>query len=486
MRSLRLAKHAIAAPELRSAPPHAAIQPSKRLLAHSGAAPDVAARASNLNTASACPATASRIAPPKGRLPSPAHGHRAATDPPASADRRRSSAAIREALLQLSDRVPPSDVAQDESDETHASWLDRDRDGDGSSGGDTDGGPTGSGSDDETLKDIDVDLFRAPAPAEAMRAALGAGADVDGERVVLRVPELVRAEVLARPSKQVKSPYLADVSVCGGGEDGGGGEPVMAHTAALGACYVGAQVLMTPRARSSGGVSKYVVNQLVETISGCEVGVGVNPMMAEDAVACAAERGWIRGVPEGSRVERQVMVNHSRLDLACETPGGTVYVEVKNVTLADHADCSTRVRAQLERDGAFADLDPWSKAGIFPGNADPLRSRRVTRTPVSSRALRHVQELAELVQEACGGGGVRAMLVLVAQRPDVDRIALSRLDPTFRRAVRAAADAGVEVRGYRMRWVGTVAIWEGELPVLLGCDADDDATEGLRDNASAI
>merc|ERR1712241_766172 len=87
--------------------------------------------------------------------------------------------------------------------------------------------------------------------------------------IIMRLPNIVRATVINRPSKVVRSPYMADIVV-----EGVPGE-VLCHSPALGCAGLivpGSQVLVTPKTGNTK--SKYSLD-LVD-IGLCIV--GVNPM----------------------------------------------------------------------------------------------------------------------------------------------------------------------------------------------------------------
>jgi sugar fermentation stimulation protein A len=102
---------------------------------------------------------------------------------------------------------------------------------------------------------------------------------------------------------------------------------------------------------------------------------------------------------------REVNVPHGRIDfLLADGQGNSLYVEVKSVTLVE--------------DGV----------GLFPDAP-------------TDRGTKHVEYLTEL-----GPGGA---VVFVVQRPDCREVRPNeRTDPTFARALGAAADAGVGLYAY--------------------------------------
>jgi DNA-binding protein, stimulates sugar fermentation len=113
-------------------------------------------------------------------------------------------------------------------------------------------------------------------------------------------------------------------------------------------------------------------------------------------------------MPGRLKVEREVTVGHSRLDLRLTDPEGRVaMVEVKNCTLAEN------------------------KVAYFPDAA-------------TARGEKHLRELAGLVHE-----GLRAAVFILVQRNDADCFSpADHLDPLWSARLREVAAEGVEVWVY--------------------------------------
>ena len=158
--------------------------------------------------------------------------------------------------------------------------------------------------------------------------------------------------------------------------------------------------------------------ELVETSGG--VLVGIHTGRTNGLVAEALATGVVRELGGYDDIQREVRVGDagSRLDFRLDGgPGPPCYLEVKNVTAAVN-------------DGV----------ALFPD-------------AVSTRASRHVQDLAALV-----GAGYRAALCFCVQREDVHEVRpADAIDPAYGKALRRAAAAGVEVMAYRCR-VGPDAV----------------------------
>ena len=196
----------------------------------------------------------------------------------------------------------------------------------------------------------------------------------------------------------------------------------------MGCCTPGATVWLLP---ASNPARKYPLGwELVEVEPA--VLVGINTGRSNALVAEALERGMIPELAAYGSVRREVKVpgTRSRIDFLLsghpQDPG--CYLEVKNVTAA------------VSGDNAF-----------FPD-------------AVSTRAARHVEELAALVSS-----GHRSALCFCVQRADVNRVLpADGIDPAYGKALRRAVSAGVEVYALRAR-VGTAGVrLEERIPVELG------------------
>jgi len=156
--------------------------------------------------------------------------------------------------------------------------------------------------------------------------------------------------------------------------------------------------------------------------------VGIHTGRANHLVREALEAGLIPELAgyQGVRPEARLSLR-SRTDLLLDFSGRPCFVEVKNLT------------------AAAADGE-----GFFPD-------------AVSERAHKHLEELADVVQQ-----GARAAVVFCVQREDVARVRpADHIDPVFGRALRNAAKAGVELYALGARLTPDSIILERRLPVLL-------------------
>ena len=247
---------------------------------------------------------------------------------------------------------------------------------------------------------------------------------------------LERVIIHARPSAHNKSPYLIDVALADG-------SIAVCHNPALGCnglVAAGVAAWVMPAAPDSKGVSKYVLYH-IETSAG--VCVCVHPIVANEIAAAIIDR-----LLHFQDLRREVTYKDCRFDFAGRAGGADAFLEVKNASIADTYNCMPAERAATE---------PGPLSAIFPyGN-------KQKRGLVSPRALKHADGLRRATCK-----GYKAYIMYLTQRTDVEQFKISALDQEYLQAVQRAADAGVVLQAYSIRWIGRRAYLCKALHVDLG------------------
>ena len=272
--------------------------------------------------------------------------------------------------------------------------------------------------------------------------------------MLMKLDNLVEGTIIKRPSKLIKTPYVADIL------HSETNESVLGHTASLGCCGLAdanASVLMAPCPVPKGKHKKedgklkcshtvYLAVQKDEKHKN-EVIVGIFPKLAENLVECALKNNCLQKLKniKSYRREKKVFIEghvDSRFDFAgIDEDGKEFYMEVKNVPLADYEDMCAKDRKKAD----FSDREFDSKVAYFPDGY-----RKKTTDPVSPRALKHVNELSYLKQQS--PNTTRCIMCYVMQRTDVNRFQVSIIDPEYRKAVKEAIENGVEVITLVIEW----------------------------------
>jgi len=267
-----------------------------------------------------------------------------------------------------------------------------------------------------------------------------------------KLNDLTLVKIVSRPSKVCKTPYVADIQL----EDG---TIVQAHCASLGCCglcekdcYVYASPMKSNCVQSKSKVCSYkiylanfceekvIANQ---HISNKQL-IGIDPKLAETLVENALTQNYLKTLRHIKTYKREVCLLNSRFDFAGIDEDGNYFVlEVKNVPLADYADVSSTYRNKMIKHGDFLNIPINKKISYFP---DGYRKKKGA--VVSERALKHINELAEITHSKI----FRPIICFVVQRTDVSSFQASLLDPIYKSAFNDAVAKGVEVIVLVISW----------------------------------
>jgi DNA-binding sugar fermentation-stimulating protein len=282
---------------------------------------------------------------------------------------------------------------------------------------------------------------------------------------LLQINGLVEGNIIKRPSKIIKTPYVADVLLMD--------ESILAHTASLGCCGladVGSTILMAPipepsKKKSKGAESDkikcaYRIYLSVFKERNAEIIVGIHPKLAEDLTESALKLNCLSKLQNIKCHKRETTIYvegkvDSRFDFSGIDANGIPFImEVKNVPLADYDDITAKERKHK----CYDTCEQNSKVAYFPDGY-----RKKSADPVSPRALKHIRELMLIKKES----KTRCIMCYVIQRTDVNRFQPSIIDPEYRQAVKEAIEAGVEIITMVVEWTkeGNAYFIRDDLPI---------------------
>ena len=280
--------------------------------------------------------------------------------------------------------------------------------------------------------------------------------------LLLKIDSLSEGTVVKRPSKFIKSPYVADIL------KSDSLKTILGHTASLGCCGladVGATVLMAPvplkKKKDDDKLHcEYRVYLSVLLERGKETIVGIHPKLAENLTESALKTNLLSKLQNIKKYRREAAIYvegkvDSRFDFAGIDCNDIPFImEVKNVPLADYEDITAKDRKGKCYDNCAID----SKVAYFPDGY-----RKKSSEPVSPRALKHIRELTLIKRES----KTRCIMCYVIQRTDINRFQPSIIDPEYREAVKNAIDAGVEIITLVVRWTkeGEAYFVRDDLPI---------------------
>ena len=275
--------------------------------------------------------------------------------------------------------------------------------------------------------------------------------------ILYTIPNIIKGTVLNRPSKKIKSPYVADVLL-------ENNEEIIAHSPSLGCCGLAdkeALVIMEPitTEKCTHRVILSIYRELKNNVQESVV-IGIYPKFAELLVENALKANLFSKIQNIISYKRETKifiegVVDSRFDFSgVDSDNKEFVIEVKNVPLADYEDIPSKNRKNKD----YSTIDFNSKVAYFP---DGYRKKKGD--PISPRALKHIRELTILKKEY----NKRCILCFVIQRDDVERFQPSTNDPEYRQAVLDGISSGVEVMTIVIKWTieGNAIFIRDDLPI---------------------
>lgn len=232
--------------------------------------------------------------------------------------------------------------------------------------------------------------------------------------IILKKPifelKLYEGIIINRPSKKIKSPYLADVLI--------NNENILCHTPSLGCCGListDKKVLMTKK-KSINTKSKYSIDFVFDNNNI----VGVNPLYANKIIEICLKNNYINELLNLKNLKKEYTIDQSRLDFYGEKNNNKYYIEVKNVPLARQTNSKNN-----------------EKISYFP---DGYRKKKTD--PISERALKHINHLKKLKENNKNN---QCFLIFIIQRNDTMYFEASDIDPIYKKSIRDAYLAGVNI-----------------------------------------
>jgi DNA-binding sugar fermentation-stimulating protein len=253
---------------------------------------------------------------------------------------------------------------------------------------------------------------------------------------------LIRAKVLARPSKKIKSPYLADIEI--------DSKEYLCHSAPLGCSghIVENSIVWVFEKESSNAKSTHEIYLIEEN----NILIGCHPLVANKIGYQLLKRNMV--LSNIKNISSEQTIDDCRFDFIAQADERMTIIEIKSVPLADYFDGTTKeVQAYLK------EFSSYEKIAIFP-YCTVAGKRSISNEPLSGRALKHVESLRNLVKT------YKCMLLFIVQRTDVSKFCITKLDPIYKNACKKAFDEGVIIKAVSIRWDNQHAYYEKDLEII--------------------
>lgn len=224
--------------------------------------------------------------------------------------------------------------------------------------------------------------------------------------------QVLNAKIINRPSKIIKSPYIADIVISNTEE--------LAHSPSLGLCGLISKDInvLVSKCKNECRKSKYTI----ELVKNKKIWIGANPLFANKIFVEFLHK--FNEFKKYSIQKPEVKILNSRLDfLLVNNKEEKYYVEVKNVPLVE-----------INNNITFA---------TFPYGYKNSKSMCI-----SDRAYKHIEDLIELKKQ-----GYKVSLVFIVQRNDATYFSPNyKQDKIYSDKLKEAFDYGVKIYAYKFKW----------------------------------
>ena len=271
---------------------------------------------------------------------------------------------------------------------------------------------------------------------------------------IYELSPIFKAKVINRPSKECKSPYLADIRVITPIKKrkivyNVMGPILMAHSPSLGCAglVASSKKVYVIKNKNEKAKSKYSIYMAEVEEYNKKIVVGVNPNITNSLFESILKSS-IFPVFKDYNIKREHTIGNSRIDFfLTHESKQKILIEVKNVCLAYYEDISLK---ELQKKD-YSHYDVNSKIAIFPDC-----NRKIQKKPISPRAIKHIEELVEASQN-----GYKCYLVFIIQRTDCNYFSPSKLDKTYYKKLQHAYKNNfLDILPIQIEWIVSKAYFK--------------------------
>jgi len=259
-------------------------------------------------------------------------------------------------------------------------------------------------------------------------------------------------DLVKRPSKTIKSPYIADILVENNEE--------FAHCPALGVSGLlnNSSTFLCSKNEDTKRKSKYTIELVyLPSTKNTYTLTNTNPLFGNRIFANIIKNNLLEEYKNNSVFKAEKTYKDSRFDFYIKKENSREeFIEVKSVLLCDFM--KDDYPANIIKNPEISKLENYKKAAIFP---DGFRKNK--NVPISTRAIKHLETLEDCVQN-----GYDATLCFIVQREDCDYFKPSNVDQFYYTALQKAKNNGVNIIAIKVRWTNTgQCLYQNKIDVII-------------------
>lgn len=282
--------------------------------------------------------------------------------------------------------------------------------------------------------------------------------------MIFKTDKLHRAVVIKRPSKEIKSPYVADIKLVDDDHDLIDFDEYLAHCPSLGCCGLSdTNSIVMVSENKNKTKTKYAVELccFIEEKNGknIEEYISLKPKNAEHIAYECLKNNLVLNVPKLIKIEKEKKFLNSRFDFyGIDNENNEYIFEIKTVPLAYYVDTPKKDYKKFQEYIDKCDIN--EKISYFPDGY-----RKNANEPVSPRALKHIEELEKITLST----NINCTLIYIVQRTDVKFMQTSNIDLIYKKAVQKAWLNGVNIKVVQIKWnqYGEAYFYSNNLPIQL-------------------
>jgi len=246
------------------------------------------------------------------------------------------------------------------------------------------------------------------------------------------------ASLIKRPSKQIRSPYIADITINDSEE--------LAHCPALGISGLlnDTSIFLCSKNDSVTRKSKYTIElTYLPSTATTNTLTNSNPNLGNKVFSSIIKNNIIKDYENAKIIKAEKTYKDCRFDFYIKKANDIEeYIEVKSVLLCNFNKSD---HPKFVKNPEIHRQDTFKKGAIFP---DGFRKNK--NVPISERAIKHLKTLRD-----CKINNYEASLYFIVQRDDCDYFKPSDVDQFYSKELQLAIDEGVNVKAISVKWTET-------------------------------
>ena len=260
-------------------------------------------------------------------------------------------------------------------------------------------------------------------------------------------------ELLNRPSKKIKSPYVSDGIL--------DNQTYTIHTPALnmgGQCIERTKLICVKSNETSK--TDYIACAIkLEEENYENVNIGANPFIAEKIAKTAIQKNCIKYFKNFTITKKPDSIKY-RGDIYGELKGKTHIIEIKNVICATY---DPKINLISPSEKFYDNSVPFLRSGIYPfgKKTQNWNNEKV----VSSRSIRQIDEMIKIIEDY---NDIVFTILFVVNRSDCNAFKPNwASDPVYCNYLLKAKEAGVNLQAVKIHWDDMSCYYHSQLKIEL-------------------